>query len=97
MRFAGQLPEGLRQSQRVSVRVLLDARENVLMVTRGPFAESGGTAYVVNGEFAERRALQLGMRSIDKVEVMSGVRPGERIVIAGADNFGGAQRVLITQ
>jgi HlyD family secretion protein len=97
VRFVGPLPAGLRQSQRVSVRVLLDAREDVLMVTRGPFAESGGTAYVVSGEFAERRALQLGTRSIDKVEIMSGARPGDRIVIAGADNFGGARRVLITK
>jgi HlyD family secretion protein len=95
VRFVGQLPEGLRQSQRLSVRVLLDAREDVLMVTRGPFVEAGGAAYVVSGEFAERRALRLGASSIDRIEILGGARPGDRVVIAGAENFSGAQRVLL--
>lgn len=98
VRFVGDPPPGLRQSQRVAVRVLLDARDAVLMVTRGPFVESGAgqAAYVVRGETAERRPIRLGASSIDKVEILSGVQPGERIVVAGAENFGGAQRVLIS-
>jgi HlyD family secretion protein len=98
VRFVGELPPGLRQNQRVAVRVLLDARDGVVMVARGPFVESGAgrAAYVVRGGLAERRAIRLGTSSIDKVEILSGVQPGERIVVAGAENFGEAQRVLIS-
>ena len=47
----GKQPPGLRQNQRLSARIVLDTRRNVLMVERGPFLEQGGGnhAYVVDG------------------------------------------------
>ena len=35
LRFGGDKPLGLRQSQRLAVRILIDRRDNVLMVNRG--------------------------------------------------------------
>src|SRR5690606_9112462 len=37
-----QQPPGLRQNQRLSARIVLDTREDVLMVERGPFLEQDG-------------------------------------------------------
>jgi Multidrug resistance efflux pump len=42
LRFAGQQPPGLRQSQRLSARILLDTRKDVLKLSRGPFVEADG-------------------------------------------------------
>ena len=97
LRFAGQQPEQLRQNQRLSVRVLLDRRDKVLGVARGSFVdESGGSfAYVVRGGVAEKVAVKLGARSLERVEVISGLVAGDRVVISGSDNFKGAERVLI--
>ncbi|WP_422018280.1 efflux RND transporter periplasmic adaptor subunit [Roseateles sp.] len=97
LRFAGQQPEQLRQNQRLSVRVLLDRRDQVLGVARGSFVdESGGSyAYVVRNGYAEKVAVKLGARSLDRVEVLSGLAAGDRVVISGSDNFKGADRVLI--
>jgi HlyD family secretion protein len=97
VRFADDATQGLRQSQRVSVRVLLDSRDDVLTVPRGPFMEidGGHSAYVVHGEVAERRAIRIGASSVDKVEIRAGVQAGERIVISGTEKFNGAQRVFI--
>lgn len=97
LRFDGQQPDQLRQNQRLSVRVLLDKREQVLGVTRGSFVDEGGgsVAYVVRGGVAEKVAVKLGARSLDRVEVLSGLKAGDRIVISGTDNFKGADRVLI--
>ncbi|WP_457320344.1 efflux RND transporter periplasmic adaptor subunit [Roseateles sp. P5_E11] len=97
LRFAGQQPEQLRQNQRLSVRVLLDKRDKVLGVARGSFVdESGGSfAYVVRGGVAEKVAVKLGARSLERVEVISGLQVGDRVVISGSDNFKGAERVLI--
>ena len=97
LRFAGAQPEQLRQNQRLSVRVLLDRRDKVLGVARGSFVdESGGShAYVVRKGVAEKVAIKLGARSLDRVEVLSGLQAGDRIVISGTDNFQGADRVLI--
>ena len=96
VRFADKQPEGLRQSQRMSVRVLLDTRKDVLKVERGPFVEqSNGQVYVMQGGTAVRRPVELGVSSLGEVEIKSGVQPGDRIVVAGSDLFGDAERVSI--
>jgi len=99
VRFVGDAPQGLRQSQRLSVRVVLDERKDVVMVARGPFVEQGRgtTAYVVRGDVAEKRAIRIGAASVDKVEILEGLQPGEQIVISGTDNFKDAQRVAISR
>ena len=98
LRFGSEKPAGLRQSQRLSVRILIDKRENVLMVDRGAFVDQdgGGFAYVVNDNVAERRPVQLGAASTAKVEVLDGLKAGDRIVISGTDAFNGAQRVILS-
>lgn len=97
LRFDGRQPEQLRQNQRLSVRVLLDRRDKVLGVARGSFVDDGGgsVAYVVRDGVAEKVAVKLGARSLERVEVISGLKAGDRVVISGTDNFKGAERVLI--
>jgi len=98
LRFGDEKPAGLRQSQRLSVRIFIDRRDNVLMVERGAFVdqEGGGFAYVVHGNIAERHPVQLGAASIAKVEVLDGLAVGDQIVISGTDAFNGAQRVILS-
>jgi len=99
VRFDGSTPKQLRQNQRLSVRILLDHRENVLTVQRGSFVdESGGSyAYVVNDGIATKTTIRVGESSIDKVEILDGLKEGDNIVISGTDNFKGAQRVVISR
>jgi HlyD family secretion protein len=98
LRFGAEKPAGLRQSQRLSVRIFIDRRDNVLMVDRGSFVdqEGGGFAYVVHGNIAERHPVQLGAASIAKVEILEGLSAGDQIVISGTDAFNGAQRVILS-
>ncbi len=97
VRFDGQQPPGLRQSQRMSARILLDTRKNVLKVERGPFVEqSGGRyAYVMDGSSAQRQPVQLGVSSLSETEILSGLKEGDRVVVSGADQFGDAPRVTV--
>ena len=97
LRFTGDAPPALRQNQRLGVRVLLDTRENVLMVERGPFLEQGGGrfAYVMDGSTAVRTPVQAGATSLGAVEIVSGASEGDRIVVSGSDQFGNADRVKI--
>jgi HlyD family secretion protein len=98
LRFGEEKPAGLRQSQRLSVRIFIDRRDNVLMVDRGAFVdqEGGGFAYVVHGDVAERRPVQLGAESITKVEILQGLAVGDQIVVSGTDAFKGAPRVILS-
>lgn len=98
LRFADQQPPGLRQNQRMRARVVLDTREDVLMVERGPFLEqgNGNLAYVMNGNVAVRKPIRTGVSSIGAVEILEGLAPGDRVVVSGADQFGDAERVRIS-
>jgi HlyD family secretion protein len=98
LRFGAEKPAGLRQSQRLSVRIMIDKRENVLMVDRGSFVdqEGGGYAYVVHGNVAERHPVRLGAASIAKVEILGGLKAGDQIVVSGTDAFNGAERVILS-
>lgn len=98
LRFAGSQPEGLRQSQRIFVRVFLARLHDVLMVDRGTFADQagGGYAYVVRGDEAVRTPIRVGAVSLQKVQILSGLAAGDRIVTSGAAAFQEARRVRLS-
>ncbi|WP_431048129.1 efflux RND transporter periplasmic adaptor subunit [Roseateles sp. L2-2] len=98
IRFDGATPDQLRQNQRLSVRVLLDRREKVLIVARGSFVEDGGGrfVYVVQDGQAVKRPIRLGAQSLSKVEILEGLKPGEQVVISGTQAFEGAERVTLS-
>ncbi len=96
-RFGDDKPAGLRQNQRLTTRILIDEHPNVLMVDRGPFVDSGAgrVAYVVRNGVAERTPIQVGATSLNAVELVSGVKEGDKIVISGTEAFNGAPRVVL--
>lgn len=93
----GAQPKGLRQSQRVTARLLIEEKPNVVMVARGPFVESEGGrfAYRVQDGVAVRTPIQIGATSLSSVEIVSGLKPGDKVVVAGTDAFENAARVSI--
>lgn len=95
--FVGPVPPGLRQNERVSVRVLLERRVQVLKLPRGPFLEAGGGrfAYVLHGEVATRRPIQVGVTGVSEVEVTAGLRAGDKVVVSDTSDFEGADTVLL--
>lgn len=99
VRFAqGKQPPALRQNQRLSVRIVMDTRRDVLMVERGPFLEQdgGNAAWLVDGSSAVRRPIRTGASSLSSVEIVSGLQAGDRIVVSGTDQFDNAERVRIS-
>lgn len=92
-------PSGLRQNQRLTTRILMESKTDVLMVERGQFLQSanGNVAYVVQDGLAYRTAIKTGARSLSVVEVLNGLREGQQIIISGTDQFNGVNTVLISQ
>ena len=90
IRFANDAPPGLRQNQRVTVRMMMDEVSGVLKLQRGSFTDSsGGRLAFVLGEdgLAQRREIRLGARSAAEVEVLSGLHEGERVIISSIAEF----------
>ena len=97
LEFSGDRPAGLRQNQRLTARILIEERPDVLEVERGPFLETGGGnfAYFVEDGVAEKRPIRTGAVSLDAVELLAGAKVGDQIVVSGADTFGDAERVRL--
>lgn len=97
VRFNEQVPDGLRQNQRLTTRILLEEKSDVLMVQRGQFFDSGNgrIAYVVDDGIARRRAINTGATSLNTIEIVSGLSAGETIIISSTDSFNGAETILI--
>jgi HlyD family secretion protein len=89
IRFDGEPPPGLRQNQRVTVLVMMDELLGVLKLQRGSFADgSGRVAFVVgdNG-LAVKRPVELGVRSISEVQILTGLAEGDRVIISSITEF----------
>lgn len=91
-------PKGFRQSQRVSARILIASKADVLKVSRGQFVEENGGAYIyivrANG-VAERKEIELGVTNSSEVEIREGLSEGDHVVISGANSFNEAERVQL--
>ncbi len=98
VRFARGVAPDVKQNQRVSARILLESKQDVLTLRRGPFLENsaGRVAYVVRGDVAERREVVTGSASVAEVEVLSGLDEGDTVIISITSEFGTEESVLIT-
>ena len=95
--FEGEQPPGLKQNQRVTTRITFESRPNVLKVPRGAFLETDGgrAAWVVDGKMATRRDIAVGAASVGEIEVVSGLKEGERIIVSDTAMFGDAKTVML--
>jgi HlyD family secretion protein len=98
LRFAADPPANLRQNQRLTTRILLEQKKDVLMVQRGQFLQSGSGRFVyrVDDDVAYKQPVVLGARSLNTVEVLSGLKAGDRIIISSTELFEDADTILIT-
>jgi len=95
VRFNAQ-PNGLRQNQRASVRIVLDERNDVLKVARSPFSDSDSRfAYVVRDDAAVRTPVEFGAAAIGEIEIRNGLNVGDTVVLSDMRDYKDAPSVLI--
>jgi HlyD family secretion protein len=91
LEFAGERPTRLLPGEAVQGKLSLGGDRPAVLLTAGPFLESSGGdwAFVLapGGGQAQRRPIKLGRRNTEQVEVLSGLRPGERVVISDVSAY----------
>jgi HlyD family secretion protein len=88
VKFAGGQPPGLRQSQRGSVRIVIEQRASAVKFERSSDIVSGTrTVYVVEGDTAVLTPVELGAASVGEIEVLKGLKPGQEVVISGTGDI----------
>jgi multidrug efflux system membrane fusion protein len=92
--------EALFPNQFVNIRLLLDTHRDVTtMSTAGIQRGVPGTfVYLVNPDSTVSvRPVKLGVTDGDRVEVLSGLNPGDRVVIDGADKLRDGAKINLRQ
>lgn len=77
-------PSNLNRGQTIDIRITLGAASKAVVAPVGGWlaADNGAFAFVIDadGSHATRRAVKLGRRNPEAVEILSGLNPGDRIV-----------------
>jgi HlyD family secretion protein len=101
MVFLGAQPEVISPGQSLDAQLTLGDPAKALLLPNGAFVNDTGGAWVFvlkrDGEQAEKRAVRLGRRNNAQVEVLSGLAPGENVVISSYTPFGKAERLQLTK
>ncbi|MFL6728539.1 MAG: efflux RND transporter periplasmic adaptor subunit, partial [Sphingomicrobium sp.] len=82
--FIGPEPKSIQRGQTVQAKLTLGDSTRAVLIPNGAFFnDTGGNwVFVVDrgGNSATRRQVQLGRKNSDFIEVLSGLKPGERVI-----------------
>ena len=99
--FEGAMPRGLLPGQALEGRLTLGGDRPALVLPAGAFLERTGGDWAMvadaSGTHADRRRIHIGRRSADQVEVLSGLKAGERVITSDYNGFEKVDRVVLTK
>lgn len=99
LQFVTEPPPSIRPGQAVLGTMALGADSEAVVLATGPFLEtSGGSwAFVLDedGRSAERRAIRIGRRSAEQLEIADGLTPGDAVLISDYSNFERIERIRL--
>jgi HlyD family secretion protein len=99
MLFTDKVPEGIRRGQTLQIRLALSDETQALLLAKGGFYQQTGGNWVFkldnNGRTAYKVDVQLGRQNPDYYEVLSGLKPGDKIVTSSYENFGNMQELVL--
>jgi HlyD family secretion protein len=93
MNFAGEAPSGLTRGQSLHIRLALSStKSQTLLLPRGGFYQQTGGNWVYkltdNGRKAVKQPVKLGRQNPDYFEVLSGLKPGDKVITSSYSTFG---------
>ena len=92
MEFVNEAPSGLRRGQTARIRLELgDASDSILLAKGGFYQATGGNwVFKLNedGTTAVKQELRIGRQNPEFYEVLSGLKPGDKVITSSYDNFG---------
>ncbi len=95
--FDNAPPADLTRGEAVDVRLSLGNTTQALLAPVGSWLNDtgGASVFVLNssGTSADRRTITVGRRNPEYAEILSGLKPGDRIVTSGTQNLTKAQHI----
>jgi HlyD family secretion protein len=99
MNFIGKIPRGLRKGQTLQITLALSDETTAVLVPKGGFYQQTGGNWIFklrdDGKTAYRVDIQLGRQNTDYYEVLSGLKPGDKVVTSSYENYGNMQELVL--
>ena len=97
--FTGDLPLGARPDLSVDGVIELEHLNNVVFVSRPAFGQEHSTAGIfrldANGVYANRAQVQLGRSSVNTIEIVKGLEPGDRVILSDMSQWDAHDRIKL--
>jgi len=95
----GELPRGARPDLSVDGTIEIERLDNVIHVGRPAYGQANATVglfRVIPGTSeAERVPVQLGRSSVNRIEVLRGLAPGDVVILSDMSRWDGVERVSL--
>ena len=99
MIFTSEKPTQIRIGQTFRIKLELGESKQAILIPRGGFYQSTGGQWVYvidpSGEFAIKRSITIGRQNPKHYEVMSGLEPGEKVIVSSYDNFNNVDKLIL--
>lgn len=99
--MVGDVPNGVRRGQTISIRLQLSEEKNAIQIPRGSFFQTTGGNWIFvvdeSGEFAVRRQIRIGNQTPRHYEVLEGLEPGEKVIFSSYEGYEDKDKLIIKQ
>lgn len=99
IRLLGKLPSGARPDLNVEAVVEIERLASAVQMQRPAFAQPNTTVALYklspDGKEAARVQVRIGRASVQTVEILDGLRPGDRIILSDLSSLDNQDRLLI--
>jgi len=99
MQFAENVPEGIRRGQTLQIRLALSDEKQALLIPKGGFFQQTGGNWIFkvseDGNTAYKTEITLGSQNTEYYEVLSGLKPGDRVITSSYDNYGDVNELVL--
>ena len=97
--FTDPLPKGARPDLSVDGTIELEHLDNVVYVGRPAFGDEHSTVGIfklaADGVYATRTQVQLGRSSVNTIEIVKGLEPGDRVILSDMSQWDANDRIKL--
>jgi RND family efflux transporter MFP subunit len=97
--FNDSIPQNIRLGKSYRVKVELGQPEQAVVIPRGDFYQNNSGEWIFRIDegtnIARRVPIEIGRQNPEQFEVISGLKPGDRVIVSGYDRIGNAEEVII--
>jgi HlyD family secretion protein len=99
MDFVGEVPKGIRKGQTLQITLALSDETAAILIPKGGFFQQTGGNWIFkvseDGKTAYRVDIQLNRQSPDYYEVISGLKPGDKVITSSYETYGNVQELVL--